>query len=185
MMIVMPRTIDTLRLHLRPPEPTDAAAIFAYASDPLATRYMIWPTARDIDDTHDFLDDVAAGWAEGDDFCYAVTDPVVGTLYGATSCQFDQHGAEIGYILAPAFWGQGLATEAASAVVNMAWDNDDLYRIWATCHVDNAASARVLEKLGMRLEGRLARWAPCPNLPESAEEPANAPQDALCYALTR
>lgn len=185
MMIVMPRTIDTPQLHLRPPEPTDAAAIFAYASDPAATRYMIWPTAADIDDTHDFLDDVAAGWAEGDDFCYAVTDAVTGALHGAASCQFDQHGAEIGYIVAPVFWGRGFATEAASALIEAAWGNGDLYRVWATCHVDNNASARVLEKLGMRFEGRLARWAPCPNLPGSAKGSANAPQDALCYALTR
>ncbi|MGB7757548.1 MAG: GNAT family N-acetyltransferase [Salinisphaera sp.] len=176
----MPRTLDTERLHLRPPEPTDAAAIFAYASDPVATRYMIWPRAEDIDDTHDFLDDVAAGWAGGDDFCYAVTDRATGALYGAASCQFDQHGAEVGYILGPSVWGRGLATEAAAAVVEAAWANDDLYRIWATCDVDNIASARVLEKLGMQREGRLARWAPCPNLAD-----APAPRDALCYALTR
>lgn len=180
MMTVMPRTLDTERLHLRPPEPTDAAAIFAYASDPVATRYMIWPAAEDIDDTHDFLDDVAAGWAEGDDFCYAVVDRADDGLCGAVSCQFDQHGAEIGYILIPSVWGRGLATEAAGALVDAAWANDDLYRIWATCDVDNAGSARVLEKLGMRCEGRLARWAPCPNLGDDA-----SPRDALCYALTR
>ena len=180
MMTVMPRTLDTERLHLRRPQPTDAAAIFAYASDPVATRYMIWPTAEDMDDTHDFLDDVAAGWADGDDFCYAITDRGTGELFGAVSCQFDQHGAQIGYILAPAVWGRGLATEAAGAVVAAAWDNDDLYRIWATCDVDNTSSARVLEKLGMQCEGRLARWSPCPNLADDA-----VPRDALCYALTR
>lgn len=180
MMTVMPRTIDTTRLHLRSPEPTDAAAIFAYAGDPRATRYMIWPTAVDIDDTHDFLDDVAAGWAAGDDFCYVVTDAGTGALYGAASCQFDAHGAAIGYIVAPAFWGRGLATESAGAIVDAAWRNDDLYRVWATCDVDNRASARVLEKLGFRLEGRLARWAPRPNLDDGP-----VPGDALCYALTR
>ncbi|AWN17795.1 acetyltransferase, GNAT family [Salinisphaera sp. LB1] len=180
MMTFMPRSVDTRRLHLRPPAPTDAGTIFAYASDPVATRYMIWPTAEDIDDTHDFLDDVAAGWAAGDDFCYAVTDRATGVLHGAVSCQFDQHGAEIGYILAPSVWGRGLATEAAAAIVEAAWANDDLYRVWATCDVDNTASARVLEKLGMRYEGRLARWAPCPNLGDTA-----VPRDALCYALTR
>ncbi|KEZ77564.1 GNAT family N-acetyltransferase [Salinisphaera hydrothermalis] len=180
MMTVMPDTLDTERLHLRRPEATDAAAIFAYASDPVATRYMIWPTAQDIDDTHDFLDDVAAGWADGDDFCYAIVERSNGDLCGAVSCQFNQHGAEIGYILAPEVWGRGLATEAAAVVVEAAWANDDLYRVWATCDIDNAASARVLEKLGMQCEGRLARWSPSPNL---AHDPT--PRDALCFALTR
>lgn len=180
MMITMPRTLDTRRLHLRAPESADAEAVFAYASDPVATRYMIWPTAVDIEESYDFLDDVAAGWAEGDDFCYAVTERATGRMWGAVSCQFDQHGAEIGYILSPTVWGRGYATEAAAALVENAWANADLYRIWATCNVANRTSARVLEKLGMRCEGRLARWAPCPNLDNKP-----APRDVYCYALTR
>lgn len=165
---------------MRKPEPADAYAVFAYAGDVRATRYMTWPTAEDIEDTHDFLADVAAGWAEGDDFCYAVTDRSTRTVIGAASCQFNPHGAEIGYVMSPTVWGQGYATEAAAAVVEAAWTNEDLYRIWATCHVDNLASVRVLEKLGMRCEGRLARWASCPNL-----HGGYAPHDAYCYSVVR
>lgn len=179
-MIVMPKTLGTQRLHLRAPEPADAAAVFAYASDPRVTRYMVWPTARDIDDSYDFIDDVAAGWAAGDDYCYLLTNRADGAVLGAAGCQFDAHGAEIGYILALAAWGCGYATEATGALIEAAWAIDDLYRVWATCDVDNRASARVLEKLGMRCEGRLARWSPRPNLSRDA-----APRDVLCYALTR
>lgn len=159
----------------------DAAAVYAYASDPRVTRYMVWPTAVDIDDTHDFLDDVAAGWDAGDDFCYLITDRSDGAVLGAAACQFGDHGAEIGYILAYQAWHNGYATEAAGALIDHVWAIDDLYRVWATCDADNRASARVLERLGMTLEGRLARWAPCPNLAGSN----GVPRDALCYALTR
>jgi ribosomal-protein-alanine N-acetyltransferase len=180
MMLTMPRAIETQRLYLRIPGPDDVETVFAYASDPVATRFMAWPTAVEVDDSRDFLDDVAAGWAAGDDFCYAVTERGDGCICGAAACQFDAHGAEIGYILAPSFWGRGYATEAAGAIIAAAWKNPDLYRIWATCVLGNEASVRVLEKLGMRYEGRLARWIKCPNL-----DGDSIPRDAYCYAITR
>jgi [ribosomal protein S5]-alanine N-acetyltransferase len=50
-----------------------------------------------------------------------------------------------------------------------------VYRVWATCHVDNTASGRVLVNAGMTLKGRLARYAVLPNVgPE--------PQDCLMFA---
>ena len=62
-------------------------------------------------------------------------------------------------------WGRGLATEATAAVFDAAREIDDVARFWATCDVDNRASARVLEKLGMREEGVLRRWSERPNHP--------------------
>lgn len=176
----MPRTLDTERLHLRPPGRSDARAIFAYSSDRAVMRYMVWPTAVEFEDTCDFLDDVAAGWAEGDDFCYLVVQRASEQVCGAISCQFDQHGAELGYILASEYWGRGYATEAARAVIDSIWRIDGVYRIWATCDTCNLASIHVLEKLGMSCEGRLKRWAPCPNL---YGDPA--PRDVYCYSLSR
>ena len=63
--------------------------------------------------------------------------------------------AEIGYELAPHAWGQGYATEAARALVGFGFAELDIHRIAARCVADNVASARVLEKLGMRREGRV------------------------------
>jgi RimJ/RimL family protein N-acetyltransferase len=63
--------------------------------------------------------------------------------------------ADIGYELAPAHWGRGYATEAARAMVRIGFDDLHLHRVSAWCIADNVASARVLEKAGLRLEGRL------------------------------
>jgi RimJ/RimL family protein N-acetyltransferase len=65
------------------------------------------------------------------------------------------HEAEIGYELAPDEWGCGYATEAAREIVRFGFAELGLHRITAWTVADNAASARVLEKLGMRLEGLL------------------------------
>lgn len=63
--------------------------------------------------------------------------------------------ADIGYELNPRYWGKGYATEAARAAVDFGFATLQVHRIWAECLAENRASARVLEKLGMRLEGRL------------------------------
>ncbi len=67
--------------------------------------------------------------------------------------------AEIGYWLAEPFWGRGIATEALVALTGYAIANHALTRIYALPFAWNAASCRVLEKAGYRLEARLRRSA--------------------------
>ena len=61
----------------------------------------------------------------------------------------------MGYWIARSFWGRGYATEAASAFLAFGFRELGLHRIWAWCIAENLASARVLEKIGMRQEGHL------------------------------
>ncbi len=63
--------------------------------------------------------------------------------------------ADIGYELDPQYWGQGYTSEAARALLTFGFERLGLHRIWASCLAENKASAHVLEKLGMRQEGRL------------------------------
>ena len=65
------------------------------------------------------------------------------------------HDADIGYELAPDEWGHGYATEAARAILRFGFEELGLHRISAETVGDNTASARVLQKLGLTLEGRL------------------------------
>ena len=57
------------------------------------------------------------------------------------------------YFIAPKHWGQGIATEAAGAVVSAAFANSKVPKVWASTNVQNIGSIRVLEKLGMQREG--------------------------------
>lgn len=80
-----------------------------------------------------------------------------GVLIGNCGIRMKSAGAteaEIGYELAPEHWGRGYATEAARAMLAFAFDELRVHRVWAHCIADNVASSHVLEKLGMRLEGR-------------------------------
>ena len=74
--------------------------------------------------------------------------------------------------------GEGIATEAARAVVDWALSESSVFRVWAVTDVDNVRSARVLEKLGFEREGRLRRWMIAPNL-------SDEPRDCWCYARVK
>jgi RimJ/RimL family protein N-acetyltransferase len=67
---------------------------------------------------------------------------------------------EVGWAIHPDEWGKGYAGEAAWKVMDWAYAELDIHRIVAFCHVDNTASVRVMEKLGMHQDGRLreTRW---------------------------
>ena len=85
---------------------------------------------------------------------------------------------EFGYVLRRSLWGQGYTTEAALALIAEAFRHPVIWRAQAYCHVDHMASARVLEKCGLRHEGIARRMHVMPQLgPE--------PQDCLLYAITR
>jgi RimJ/RimL family protein N-acetyltransferase len=69
-------------------------------------------------------------------------------------------------------------TEAVTALIGWALKQDAIYRVWAVCDVENGASARVMEKAGMKREGTLRRWSVHPNI-------GDQPRDSYCYAITK
>jgi RimJ/RimL family protein N-acetyltransferase len=80
------------------------------------------------------------------------------SVIGAAELQIasvQHHRADMGYVLGRPAWGQGYATEAAVAILRYGFDHVRLHKISATCDPDNVASARILEKIGMRREGLL------------------------------
>ncbi len=62
---------------------------------------------------------------------------------------------EVGWAVHPDEWGKGYATEAARKVIDWAFRELNLHRVVAFCHVNNTASVRVMQKLGMQQDGRL------------------------------
>jgi RimJ/RimL family protein N-acetyltransferase len=85
---------------------------------------------------------------------------------------------ELGYALAHSFWRQGLMTEVLKTVIPWFLEQKSISRVWAFCDVDNVASARLLESVGMRSEGILRKWMVHPNLgPE--------PRDCLAYSIVK
>ncbi len=148
-MLQAPETLVTERLVLRRPVAADAIDIYAYACDLEVTQYMDWQTHQAIEDTAEFLAECDRCWASGEEFCWVVTVKPENRAIGTIACRVEANQADFGYVLHRHYWGQGYATEAAQAVVAWISSLPGIARIWATCDVENLASARVLEKCGL------------------------------------
>jgi RimJ/RimL family protein N-acetyltransferase len=173
-----PDTLMTDRLLLRRPTLTDAPAVYEYGRDPEVTRYLIFHTHKSLADAEGFLGACRSRWESGEEYCWLITLSGQHRVIGSIVCRVRGYAVDIGYALASAHWRHGYATEAGRAVVAWAADLPEVHRVWAVCDVENAASARVLEKLGMSREGILRRWIIHPNIsPE--------PRDCCVYARVR
>ncbi len=148
--------IETARLVLREFVEDDWQAVRAYQSDPRYLRYTDW-TGRTEADARAFVGMFLAQQAQEPrrKFQLALTLRSNGLLIGNCGIRVndpDLGEANIGYELASEHWGQGYATEAARAILAFGFTDLGLHRVWAECVAENAGSAHVLEKLGMRRE---------------------------------
>jgi ribosomal-protein-alanine N-acetyltransferase len=151
--------ITTERLLLRDFTPDDWPAVLSWQRDPRYLRYYAW-TDRTEDEVRAFVQRFLDEQAESPRrrFQLAIRlrdgDTVIGDC-GIRRKPDGEHEADVGFEIAPEHWGRGYATEAARAMVAFGFEELKLHRISSWCIAENAASARVLAKLGMRLEGRL------------------------------
>lgn len=176
-----PHQLRTPRLLLRVPEDTDAEAIFArYASDEEVTRFVSWPRHRSLGDTRAFLSFSTEAWERWPCGPLLICKNPGGALLGTTGIHFETpYRASTGFVLARDAWGQGYASEALEALVILA-PRLGVRRLYALCHAQHEAAARVLEKGGFTLEGTLRQHQGYPNLglPQQQEQPS----DVRCYA---
>jgi len=174
-----PDTLETDRLLLRLPIIHDADAIFeAYAQDEEVTKFLIWRPHQKIDTTRKFIHRCIRSWKEETAFPWVIVRKKDERLIGMIELRIEGFRADLGYVIAREFWGQGYATEVLQAVVDWALQQPQIYRIWATCDCENPGSARVMEKAGMTYEGILRRWLIHP-------QAGPTPRDCLCYSIVK
>jgi ribosomal-protein-alanine N-acetyltransferase len=149
-----------------------------YARDAEVARYMTWRPHRQLSETEEFLERGEAGWSSGSAFLWSLWLKSDGGLAGVIEARVDRHSVNLGYALCRRLWRQGLMSEALDFVARWSLAQPAIFRVWATCDVENLASARLLERAGMQREGILRRWIVHPNL--DAE-----PRDCFCYALVK
>lgn len=153
--------IRTERLLLREARLSDYDDVHAYGADPEVSKFMDWGP-----NTPEVSAQVVGRWVAmsalwpRDEVSLAVelleTGRVIGSIRLAIQSKANRT-ADFGYTFAKDYWRQGVATEAARAIVEVAFTTLGLHRIFATCDVQNVGSYRVMEKLGMRREGTLVK----------------------------
>jgi len=151
--------IETGRLLLRDFVEEDWRAVHEYGSDPEVVRYLPWGPNTE-EDSRDFISRSIAIQSESPRrrFEIGIVLKEEGKLIGGCGIRENNPTlmeGNMGYVLNKDYWGRGIATEAARALVRFGFETLNLHRIFATCFPENRASERVLQKCGMRLEGRL------------------------------
>ena len=174
-----PERIETERLVLRKPCVDDAPAIFAgWAQDPEVTTHLTWRPHSNIETTIAMLERVAAAWEHGLRFPFVITEKNTHQLAGMIEIRMEGHKAELGYVLAKEFWGKGYMNEAVRALIDWAFQQPSIYRVYATTSVENFGSQRVMEKAGMQREGLLRKYVVHPNI-------SDEPRDSYIYAIVK
>jgi RimJ/RimL family protein N-acetyltransferase len=154
--------IMTDRLILRPYTLDDLDDLYEIQSRPEVTRYLYWG-ARDQEEVREALEkkirDSVLG-DEGDALTLAVVLPETGTVIGDVLLVWvsrEHRQGEVGYIFHPDHGGRGYATEAAEVVLRLGFEELGLHRIVGRLDGRNTASARVLERLGLRREAHFVQ----------------------------
>ncbi|MGW2012001.1 GNAT family N-acetyltransferase [Streptomyces nigrescens] len=152
--------IRTERLDLRPVTDDDFAAIHAYQHLPEVCRYLYWGPHDEAASRASVADKATRTTlrASGDFLQLAVVVRETGTLVGDVTFVWnsrEHRQGGIGYVFHPTHTGHGYATEASRALLKLGFEELQLHRIQAELDGRNTASARLLERLGMRREGHL------------------------------
>ena len=184
-------SLPTKRLLLRPFQIDDAPTVHKLAGDKAVAA-----TTQNI--PHPYEPGTAEGWIQahperykqGLGVVFAIVLREDDTLIGSISLAINQPNrrAEMGYWIGHPYWNQGYCTEAARAVIGYGFAQHKLNRIYARHMGTNPASGRVMEKIGMRYEGRLRqhiqKWGQFDDilnyggLRESFEDPPKAVPDS-------
>lgn len=149
-------TLETDRCILRKLSLDDTDDMHEYSGNHDVTKYLTWSPHPDKAYTLEYLMYLQNRYKTGDFFDWAVvckdSGKMIGTC-GFTRFFFAHNGAEIGYVLNPAYHGKGIGTEVVGRVIKYGFENLALERIEGKFMIENEASRRVMEKNGMVFEG--------------------------------
>jgi len=139
----------TKRLILRPFTSNDAADVFAYARDPRVGPAAGWKPHESEAESLEIIRTVFS-----QPYVFAVVDRESGRVIGSAGFVGRKHGDqggscdEIGYAIAPEFWGRGLMPEAVEVLLRYGFEERGLDAIWCGHYEENSRSRRVVEKSG-------------------------------------
>jgi RimJ/RimL family protein N-acetyltransferase len=152
-------SMKSLNILLREFKFDDWKDVHEYLSQDIVCVYQPWEPINE-DKTKAYVNSIVK-WVKEEPrtrFVFAVVIQESNKVIGQGEINvrdIENRNGEISYIINPQYWGKGYATEVASGLVNYAFTELNLHRIYATCDPRNVASSRVLEKVGMKCEGRM------------------------------
>jgi RimJ/RimL family protein N-acetyltransferase len=144
--------IETARLKLRSFTPDDLNDLSEIRSDPDVMKYLGSGKPESIDQSRTALNKILAHWEKHGFGRWAAIDKARDKLIGWCGLSYLENtkDVEIGYGMAKSYWGKGLTSEAAAAVIKAGFEDLGLDHIVAVAWPENLASRRVMDRLGMK-----------------------------------
>jgi ribosomal-protein-alanine N-acetyltransferase len=177
--MILPERIETERLVLRKPCLEDALAMFeGWAQDQEVTRYLTWRPHSSLEESQAVISRAISAWQNEVRFPYMIALKEINKVIGMIDPRIEGLKVGVGYVIGRAHWGRGYMTEATCAIIEWAFQQPSIYRVYATTDVENIGSRRVLEKAGMQCEGILRKYIVHPNV-------SDIPRDSYIYAITK
>lgn len=177
--ILMSILFETERLIIREWEMRDKEDLYEYASDPIVTKYLTFPTYTSISNAEDRINYLNECYKE-DTYMqdYAIELRLEGKVIGAISVvEYSpkvEGSAELGYCMNKNYFGHGYMTEAVKGYIEYLFSNNIVKRIQAKHDVENVKSGNVMKRAGMTFEG-IRRKAGQNNL--------HTRHDLACYSI--
>ena len=144
--------LKTERLLLRRWKETDAEDLYEYAKDPAVGPIAGWPPHKSVENSLEVIRNVFLSAPEAYAICRISDDKAIGAielkLYGRSDLLQNENECELGYWLGKPFWGHGIMTEAAAAMLKHAFTDLNMETVWCAYYDGNERSKRVQEKCG-------------------------------------
>jgi ribosomal-protein-alanine N-acetyltransferase len=149
--------LKTERLVLRRLELADAQAMFEnWASDPAVTKYLSWPTHKNVHHTIEYLIQVIEKYQDAGYYDWVLVAKSLGKPIGNIGCVHHNDQTrmlDVGYCIGKQWWHQGYTSEALAALIRFFFETVGANRIQAEHDTRNQHSGSVMKKCGMLYEG--------------------------------
>lgn len=151
----MPIHMETNRIILRAIEESDIQGIFELDSDSEVHRYLGKKPIKSLQEAKAIIKYIRKQYEENGIGRWAVIDKMTNEFMGWSGLKYEKevrkemHYYDLGYRLKKKFWGKGIATETALASLNYGFQVMSLHEIYAGAHIENIASNKVLQKVGL------------------------------------
>jgi len=152
--------INSQRINLRTLRKSDAFSIYENAKDRDISRYTTLPSPYKLKHAEEFVRQTHQNLRKKSAYELGIEDPQTEGIIGMISLMkinYESKNAEVGFWLGKKYWGQGLTKEALHLILNFGFRKLKLRRIYARVMHPNVTSAKLLEKVGFKLEGRMRK----------------------------
>lgn len=145
-------SVPLSRIGLRRFRPADAQAVLAFGSDPQTLKWLVWEGIETLAQAQETI----AGYYASRPGIYCIALKDTDECIGCIDLRLDEahEKASFGYMLSRKHWGKGYMTETLLGLLGIAFDDLQLMRVESTHYEGNEASGRVMQKCGMRFEGK-------------------------------